>query len=199
VIRRHQHGLLSAILILVGITFLGCSSSNREERRWTEEVQLEDGSTVHIERYVAFDATNAMGGGAYNAVETKATLKFTGELASLPAWDFPRAALVLYRSIKTGNWVVVSMSSSCQVWRREGKPKPPYWQSELVEGQWKQVPVSPKSIGKKTNLFYSYWENDFPRHVTSQITNSRQSDPAIVEKYRHVAQQPKDFNCIGQS
>src|SRR5690606_29493899 len=121
------------------------SGSNREERQWAEEVELESGSTVNIERYVAFDATNAMGGGAYNAVETKATLKFTGELGSLPAWDFPRLALVLYRSKETGNWVVVSKTSSCQVWRREGKPRPPYWQSELIDGRWKQVELSQES------------------------------------------------------
>jgi hypothetical protein len=194
---KRKLGLLSAISILVAITVAGCSGSSREERSWTEEVQLEDGSTVGIERYVAFDATNAMGGGAYNAVEAKATLKFTGELASLPAWDFPRAALVLYRSSDTGNWVVISNTSSCQVWQREGKPRPPYWQSELIDGKWKHVELSPESIGKKTNLFYSYWEDDFPEHVTPSITNSRQSDPTIAQMYRYVLADPQEFNCMG--
>lgn len=174
----------------------GCGASSKQERHWTEEVLLDDGSTVQIERYVAFNATNAMGGGAGNAVESKSTLQFTGKHASLPAWDFPRIALVLYRSKETGNWVVVSTSSSCQVWRREGKPRPPYWQHEILDEQWGEVPVSDESIGKKTNLFYSYWKNDFPERVSPAFIKSRQSDPRTVEKYRHVARDPRDFNCM---
>jgi hypothetical protein len=189
----HRHlGFWASTLALVGLW--GCAASDREERHWTEDVQLEDGSIVQIERYVAFDATNAMGGGAYNAVESKATLKFKGELESLPPWDFPRIALVLYRSKETGNWVVVSTSSSCEVWDREGKPRPPYWQHELIDGQWKKTFVSTESIGKKNNLFYSYWKGA-PKHVTAETTNALQSDPTIVEKYRHVAVDPENFNC----
>ena len=183
---KFKSGVFTAIGVLVAIAITGCSSSNREERSWTEDVQLEDGSIVGIERYVAFDATNAMGGGAYNAVEVKATLKFTGELASLPEWDYPRAALVLYRSNETGNWVIVATSSSHEIWTASGRPSPPYWQYALVNGVWSEVALSQESIGKKTNLFYSYWEEDFPEHVTPQFTETRQSDPSIAEYYKHI-------------
>jgi hypothetical protein len=182
--------------LIVTATLIGCAASDREERQWTEDVRLEDGGTVQIERFVAFDETNALGGGAYNAVESKATLKFRGELASLPMWDFPRMALVLYRSSETRNWRLVTASTSCEVWRRDGKPRPPYWEYELIEGQWQEVPLSEESIGKRTNLFYRYWADNFGRHVTPKVTEERQSDTRIADFYRSIAADPQAFGCM---
>ena len=139
---------------------------------------------------------NAIGSRAYNAVETRATLKFTGEFASLPAWDFPRVAVLLYRSKASGNWVVVSTSSSCQVWRREGEPRPPYWQHELVGGEWRGIPLSEESIGKNGNLFHMYDSEKVPRRMTVQEAMVRQSSPTIGEKYRRVTRDPDGFNCM---
>lgn len=179
-------------LLLSGL-LVSCAASHKEFE-WTQEVRLEDLSTITVERYVAFDATNAMGGGAFNAVEKRATLKFTGELASLPAWDVPRLALVLYRNKQSGNWVVVSTTTSCEVWRANGKPRPPYWQHELIAGEWRLVPLSEESIGKDTNLFYRYWRGDFPKHMTVSEAMRRQSAPTIAAKYRRIAKDP-ETNC----
>jgi hypothetical protein len=183
-------GFLMSALVL-----LAACSANHEERHWTEDVQLEDGSIVQIERHVEFDATNAMGGGAGNAVETRATLAFKGELSSLPVWDFPRIALVLYQSKQNQRWVVVSATTSCEVWQRGNRPRPPYWQHDMVDGQWKQAPLAEESIGKKTNLFYRYWKDDFPEHVTPQETKDRQSSPGVDKFYKQIVASDAGWNC----
>jgi len=121
---------------LCAIALIGCSAANREERSWTEDVLLEDGTAVRIERHVTFNESDALGGGAYSAVESKSTLKFTGQLAALPAWDFPRIALVLYRSKENGSWRIIATTSSCEIWKHDGAPRPPYWEYELIDTRW---------------------------------------------------------------
>jgi hypothetical protein len=187
--------LISRSALFCAIALMGCSAADRQERSWTEDVLLEDGTIVQIERHVIFDETNALGGGAANAVESKSTLKFTGQLAALPAWDFPRIALVLYRSKESGNWRIVSTTSSCAVWRRDGAPRPPYWEHELSQEGWQLVSLHPESIGKAANLFYRYISHEFGRHIDQQSKQRLQSSPTIAEKYRSIAANPQGFNC----
>src|SRR4051812_31349027 len=110
--------MLKLILSLL-VLLTGCSA-NHEKRHWTEDVQMEDRSIVTIERDVEFDATNALGGGAGNAVESKSVLRFAGDFAALPAWDFPRIPLVLYKSSQAQHWVIVGTTLSCEIWAKNG-------------------------------------------------------------------------------
>lgn len=190
--------LLSAMYGFICVMVLsGCSSSSREERRWTEDVLLDDGSTVQIERYVAFDATNAMGGGAYNAVEAKATLRFTGELTSLPEWDEPLIPLLVYRD--NDDWVVVARSSSCEVWSRREKPMPPYWEFRVNGDRWDEVPLSCDSIGRATNLYYEYHSENQPQHVSLSLKQKIDSNPGTVDSYRRIvsATEVRENYCMG--
>jgi hypothetical protein len=178
------------------MTLTACSSANQEERRWTEDVSLEDGTIVQIERHVIFDETNALGGGAANAVERKATLQFIGDLAALPPWDYPRRALVLYRKKDIGTWIIVATSSSCEDWRADGAPYPPYWEYELLDGVWRKVPLRQESVGRSPNLFYRYHAREFGPHVSEQTKQQLQSDRRIADKYRSILEKPQDFHCM---
>jgi hypothetical protein len=186
---------LAMFSALVAIALTACSSADQGERSWTEDVLLDDGTTVQIERHVAFDETNAAGGGVYNAVERKAALQFTGELAGLPAWDYPRMALVLYRSKETRNWIIVAASTSCEVWLSDGAPRPPYWEYELVDGSWRKVSLRQESIGRSPNLFYRYANLEFGPHVSGHTKQQLQSDPRIADIYRSISSNPRDFGC----
>jgi hypothetical protein len=181
---------------LVAIALIACSSANQEEHRWTEDVSLEDGTIVQIERHVTFDETNALGGGAANAVERQATLQFTGELAALPPWDYPRRALVLYRKKDSGTWIIVATSSSCGVWQSDGAPHPPYWEYELLAGVWRKVPLRQESVGRSPNLFYRYHAREFGSHVSERTKQQLQSDRRIADFYRSISAKPQDFHCM---
>lgn len=185
-IHKFNATVLIAISVLVSSTITGCSSSNREERSWTEEVQLEDGSTVGIERHVVFDATNAMGGGAYNAVEVESTLRFRGELVALPEWNVPLIPLLLYKSVSGDKWTIVAKSSSCEVWASRGKPIPPYWQFELDESGWREVPLTCDSVGRSTNLHHAYHAADGLPHVSLARKARITGDPLIAQSYKIV-------------
>ena len=196
---RSARASLAMFGALIAIALTACTGADREERRWTEDVLLDDGTVVQVERHVIFDETNALGGGVYNAVERKATLRFTGELAALPAWDHPRMALVLYRDKNSRNWKIVAASTSCRVWRSDGEPRPPYWEYELLAGQWQRVPLSEESIGRSPNLFYRYESREFGPRVSQQTKQQLQSDTEIADIYRSISPNPRDFSCMGHA
>jgi hypothetical protein len=165
------------------------------ERAWTEDVRLDDGSSVRVRRTATLNITNSWAGDAYNAVEQQATLAFIGTLSSLPAWSAPRIALVLYRDRDTGEWTLVTTTTSCDIWERNGKPKPPYWEYRLRAGGWVEVPLSPASIGRPANLLHIY-DKELPSHHITEVERQQlQSDKRIARKYREIRGDPDTYVC----
>jgi hypothetical protein len=152
---RRQQFSWRAGWVILALGLAGCAAS-QTSKRWMEEVLLEDGSIIQVERRVVFNETNALGGGAYNAVEKASTLRFTGERAGLPEWSVPLRPIVLYRDSATNEWVVVAATTSCSVWQARGQPNPPYWEYRLGVAGWVQEPLSPTSIGRGNNLLRHY-------------------------------------------
>lgn len=165
------------------------------ERAWTEDVRLDDGSSVRVRRTARLNITNSWAGDAYNAVEQEATLAFMGNLSRLPAWSAPRIALVLYRDRDTGEWVLVTTTTSCDIWRRDGKPKPPYWEYRLHATGWVEAPLSPNSIGRPANLLHIYDKELPAAHIAETERRLLQSDPRISRTYREVWGDPDQYGC----
>lgn len=189
--------------VIVGVMLTGCDwSSGPTNREWTEDVLLDDGSTVVVKRAVSFNETNSWSGDAYNAVETDATISFTGELADLPPWRAPLMALVMYRDKATSEWVVVAISSSCEVWNRRGKPRPPYWEFRLDERGWRESPLSAASIGRSGNLLHRYQSELGVKHITVEGRKEREvpsrpfgSMSPTEKKYWLVMSEVSPYNC----
>lgn len=167
------------LLVITACGFLG------ERRSWTEDVQLDDGSIVRIERYVKFSRSNSWSGDAPSATEERSTLKFTGDLARLPTWDVPLMPLVLYRDGQTKEWVIVAGAGQCEVWYRRGTPFPPYWEYRLSGGQWREQVLSQSSKGRVTNLFFNYL-GPVARHVSVKSTQELVADLRMDDIYRRV-------------
>jgi hypothetical protein len=166
------------------------------ERKWMEDVVLDDGSTIVVKRTVKFNETNALGGGAHNTIEKEATISFTGTLASLPTWSQALMGMVMYRdATKNGQWVVVATTTTCPVWNARGEPRPPYWEFRLTSAGWQEVPLSAASIGRPTNLHKGYNSLDElfdPQHVTpsDRLLYDRDASP----EYRSI-QANAQWNC----
>ena len=150
-----RYSLSFVVMVAATAVLVGCSAKVTT-KEWVEEVQFDDGSMIRIQREVTFNETNALGGGAYNSVEQASTLKFTGDLAGLPAWSVPLLAHTLYRDAATMDWVVVAITSSCDVWHALGAPNPPYWEFRLGATGWREVPLSSASVGRRSNLLRRY-------------------------------------------
>jgi hypothetical protein len=183
-----------ATLLLLSVCACGWLTGSHQ-RSWSEDVQLDDGSVVTIDRSVSFDSSDALGGGAYNATETKATLAFTGNLASLPTWDVPLMPLVLYRDSATNEWVIVANSTRCEVWVQRGKPMPPYWEYRLGPAGWREQPLSASSLNRNSNLFIRYSRKIEQKHLTLEDKSKSAADLTVSDKYRRVLPTIRSSYC----
>lgn len=189
-------------IVLVNLTWLSIGACDQSyqprgpvERSWTEDVLLDDGSTLLIKRSVAFVETNSWSGDAYNATETRSDIAFTGKLANLPRWSQPLMGLVLYLDRDTGEWVVVATTTSCKVWRQRNKPKPPYWEFRLSENVWREVPLSQASISRPANLFGSYQSELKSSHITVDERKRLDGTPRPDRPYREIWGDPDQRVC----
>jgi hypothetical protein len=168
------------LLVVAACGFIG------ETRSWTEDVQLDDGSVIKIERYVRFATSNSWAGDVPRAEERRATLRFTGALSDLPEWDVPLTPMVLYQDASTKEWVIVARTNRCERWIAWGKPFPPYWEYHLAGKQWRQRPLSDASKGRLANLLIQYRREDLPRHISVAYKQPELTNRALVEDYRRV-------------
>ena len=166
-----------------------------ERVRYAGRLLLDDGSTVVVERSVAFNETNSLAGDTYNAVETEATLAFTGRPCGLPVWSAPLMAMLLYRDqTRGGQWVIVATTTSCEVWNMRGEPPSMYWEYRLGPQGWQEVMLSPTSIGRKANLLHRYQKKLGTRHITVADRQERESDTRIAKTYKEILAAP-EFPC----
>jgi hypothetical protein len=176
-----------------------CGFGGPTQKKWTEDVLLDDGSTIVIKRTATFMESSAWSGGSYSAVESGATLAFTGTLETLSAWTVPLIPMVLYKDpAARGQWVIVATTTSCEVWNARGGPVPPYWEYRLTDNDWKEVSLSESSLDRPANLFTGYTVLE-SRHVTVQEQQAYRSRPVLGVAYRTVNKtlvpRSSDFTC----
>jgi len=152
-----------AAVAVIALMASACDSGNRT---WSEEVALDDGSVITIDRHVEQLMSSAIGGSAFSATETTSTLAFRGGLAELPRWNVPLMPLVLYRDSESAEWVIVATSTTCEVWYRRGMPESHYWEFRLRGTEWIEVPVAETSFGRRTNLLFEYAQPLPAKHIT---------------------------------
>jgi hypothetical protein len=187
----------AALLLLMAFGLAACGYASPpapKQYTWTEDVTF-DSRTIRVRRVVAIKESNSWSGDAYNAVETLSKIEFTGELASLPPWSVPMRPIVLYQDAATREWVVVASTTFCRVWRRAGKPKPPYWEYRLQEGSWKQVPLSPASLGRPANLALKYKRVAAAGHLTPELRTQLDYDSNRPRTFREVYAEPTQAFC----
>lgn len=167
----------SKALATIAIATMGaaCDALRSGDRTWSEDVALDDGSVITIDRHVEQLMSSSIGGSGFSATETTSTLAFRGDLAALPQWDVPLMPLVLYRESESSEWVIVATSTTCEVWYRRGMPEGHYWEFRLRGTEWIEVPLSETSFGRKTNLLFEYTEPLPAKHITLETKAQLQS------------------------
>ncbi len=198
---RHRHlRWFSVVVVAIAIIQAGCEKTedsilNLIERKWTEDVLLDDGKIIQVNRTVTFHESRSWSGDAYNAVESDASLAFTGQLSQLPPWKDRMMALVLYNDKATGEWVIVTTATSCLLWRWRSKPRPMYWEFRLDKDGWREVPLSPGSIGRPANLLHRYQSKLPSDHITVEDRRRLESSPRMGKEFREIL--PVTPGCTG--
>lgn len=199
--RRRRGVAATATRVLCAVVLMALAACEQPkprglvERAWTEDVQLDDGSSIRVRRTARLNITNSWAGDAYNAVEQEATLAFMGDLSGLPTWSAPRIALVLYRDRDTGEWTLVTTTTSCEIWEQNGKPKPPYWEYRLRAEGWVAVHLSPASVGRPANLLHIYDKELPSNHITEVERLRLQSDRRISRTFSEVWGDADQYVC----
>jgi hypothetical protein len=187
--------LVSAAIVAAACAKEARDELGRTERKWTEDVLLDDGRVIQVARTVLFKESNSLSGDAYNAVENDASISFTGDLAHLPPWKDRLMALVLYQDRAADEWVIVTTTTSCRVWRKRNKPNPMYWEFRSQQDGWREVPLSPASIDRPANLLHRYQAELPSDHITVEDRRRLESSPTMVKKFRRVVPET-ERNCM---
>jgi len=187
----HPRAVSLVTFLAVSILLTACGKKHIE---WTEDLPLDDGGSILIERSITFQETSSWAGDASDSVETDARIRFTGALSALPEWRQPLMALAMYQDKVTKEWVIVASTTSCDVWRQRGKPKPSYWEFRLDHQAWREVKLSGTSVGRTSNLLFENRRLE-ASHVTADYKRRLQSPLTIARKYREIWGDPDMLTC----
>ena len=143
--------LCALIAALAGITATGCSGNS--EYAWREEVRLQDGQLLVVERTARYEENWVAGGGG-GSFNKGMTLRIPPSAASAPAtvWSDRFVPLLLEREPVTHEWVLIATFFHCDSWYDLGRPPLPYTEYRYRAGQWVRQPLSPQWIGLKANV-----------------------------------------------
>jgi hypothetical protein len=167
------------------LAIAGCAPGT-VERKWSEQVELDDGKVINVDREVEFKESNSWAGDAYSSTTLRSSIKFRDDLSTLPEWNSTLMPLVVYQDKNTSEWVVVASSTRSLEWAARGKPVPPYWEYRAKTSGWLEVPLSIGSIGRKTNLYVLY-EKPLPAEMLSVAEKMRyHKDSLIAPRYLSV-------------
>lgn len=145
-------------LVLCLALFAGCDGSGKDKSSWEEEVQLENGQVIWIQRIVESVTHSAEwsggGGGRVDYLQNTIIIPQDNPVAPAPpVWtaktDVP---MLLDYDEEKQTWFIVTTFFMCGDWVNWGKPVLPYRQYEVRNGKWVLVPLDEKLIGRQANL-----------------------------------------------
>jgi hypothetical protein len=163
-------------------------------REWSEDVPLDGGDLVTIERRVEFKKSGSLAGDTYSTSVSRSTLSIKDPSATPPTWSDVLLPLVLYRDQSTLEWVLVASTTDCRTYRARGRPRPTYWEFRLRGSTWVETALSASSLERQTNLLYLYDEKLPTRHFTPASKASFQRAARTAHRYLSI-QRDNSFNC----
>jgi hypothetical protein len=186
-------GLARWLFILAAVLLLAAGCPGNVKRKWSEEVALDDGRIITIDRFVMFKQTNSFAGDAYNSTDLASRLGFQGELETLPIWSDVLVPILLYHDAGRQQWVIVATTSNCETWNGRGSPFPMYWEYRVSGGKWMQTKLSEASIGRKTNLFFSYEPKLPAREISVSLKEIELKQHPFAKEYLTVVGDIKEI------
>ncbi len=122
--------------------------------QWKEEVKLQSGEVIIVERSAQFKENWIPGGGG-GSINKGMTLSIPVAVNGAPIerWDARFVPILLDRDPLTREWLLVATFFHCDSWYELGRPKLPYTEYRFRQGRWVQQPLSQALVGRAANLF----------------------------------------------
>ncbi|MDY0745769.1 hypothetical protein SNE35_14715 [Paucibacter sp. R3-3] len=120
---------------------------------WREQVLLQDGTRVLVDRTARF-SENWVAGGGGGSVNKGMTLRVVqGPTLTLPpVWDDRFVPIVLELDASTGEWVIVATFFHCDSWYELGRPPLPYAEYRYRDGRWTRQALLKHWVGHSANV-----------------------------------------------
>lgn len=140
---------------VVMIMLLAVSACSRGKGGWTEQVLLDGGEIVIVQKTEEYEKRMPIGD-AGQSFTLRGELKILGQTPDAPPWIDARNPILLLRDPITKEFVLVASTVDSRVWDRHGRPLNPYWMFRLRDSEWKEEPMAEFVYGRATNLVVTY-------------------------------------------
>ena len=165
------------------------ASCGRSGISWTEEVRLQSGEIIVVQRTAKTKAFGELGGsGGWENQGMTLEIVAPKKPDNPPIWNYPFVPLVFDQDPETKEWLVVATFYSCTSWYGLGRPKLPYTEYRLKHGAWVQQTLSATLVGRKGNMLTDIRSSGEPHHTLASKAE-RMADGRITKDYKEVVDQ----------
>jgi hypothetical protein len=157
--------------------------------RFKEEVQLASGEILQIDRVFKTQSMGEIGGpGGWEAKYNSFVISSPVRADNPPLWqsDAGLIPMVFDRDPQTNEWVLITTFYTCEAWYELDRPKLPYAEFRLKNGQWQQGELSSQWIGRVANVMTGVRSGGEPKLLTLPEKKVRDFDPAIAPEYQKI-------------
>ena len=175
------------VLTLVALGTL--SACGKREIRFTEEVELASGEVIKVDRRVMAAPLGEVGGpGGWKPKYMSFEVIDPKRPENPPKWESEIGLLpILFdRDPDNGEWTLLATYYTCDVWTAIGRPKLPYAEFRVRDGQWRGVALSEKWLGRPANVLTHISSGGEPEFIALAAKRSRLPNPRAWSKYRSI-------------
>ena len=175
-------------VLLMGLMLGGCGDPHME---WKEQVKLQSGEVIVVERTAKF-SENWVAGGGGGSINKGMTLQVVQPSKSdnPGVWDARFVPIVLDRDPETQEWFLVATFFHCDSWYELGRPRLPYTEYRFRNRRWVQQPLTQKWIGRDANVLPADLSDRAAIETKPTMTVERKegilNDPAISPEFKRI-------------
>lgn len=188
--RCFTSGVCGGALVLTLFAF-GLSGCGSRKMNFEEEIQLSNGEVIKVDRSIAAQSFGEIGGpGGWEAAYMSLVIVTPQRSDNPPKWESTAGLVpILFdRDSDSNEWTLLATFFSCEAWYALGRPKPPYAEFRMRDGNWQRVDFSNKWIGRPANVLTDLNSGGEPKLVGLAAKQTRMSDRRIAPEYRGIVE-----------
>ena len=156
---------------------------------FVEEVELANKEIIEIDRTVKAKPLGEIGGpGGWEPVYMSLAIAKPKRPDNPPMWETTAGLVpILFdRDPDNGEWTLLATFYMCEPWYALGRPKLPYAEFRVRNGQWQRVDLSNKWIGRAANVLTSISSKGEPALLPLAEKNSRNFEPGVDPSFKRI-------------
>jgi len=165
----------------------GCEPGTRKIQ-FREEIQLHDDQKLIAERDLTIRVLGELGGpGGWEPLDESLEVKGSQHLDYPPKWSSADGLepVLVDRAPDSGQWALLATFAMCDSYVKYGRPKIPYVEFRVRDGQWQKVEFSPVWLGRKANIFSGIRSSGEPPMLSLE-DKAKRADSRTAKWYSQI-------------